>query len=199
MPKNESTQSDAAPSVLYGKANDNNLGVYPLKMDNMTLALTTIDYAHHEIHAGDHFACNSYIAVARNSAKQMAIITPNTATYSHLLIDIDVTAGELLYVMTEDATISANGTACTVANNNRNLTKTSGTLVFINPTATAGSTVLMQKYFGATKSNGGGSSRNEMELILKANTKYLLTFTEQNIADCKVNYILEWYDHANNI
>lgn len=199
MPKNESTHLDAESVVLYGKASDDNLGSYPLTIDKTTLAIAMIDYPHKEIHSGSHFSYDNYLSIAKAETKYVLLITPNTTKYSHVFVDVDVTAGELEYSFIENSTITLNGTQVTIYNNHRVLTTTSGTVVFINPTVTEGTTVLRKKYFGATKSNGGGASRNELEFVLKPNTNYLLKLSEQNIAACKANFIIQWYEHTNKI
>jgi hypothetical protein len=163
------------------------------------MATATIDYAHNEIHAGSHFTFDSYLSLTKAGSGQLLIITPNTTKWSHLFIEIDTTAGDVVMEFTENATVTEVGTAATIYNNSRNSTTTNGTLIYLSSTVTAGTTVLKKKYMGSGKSGYGGVNRNEDEIILKQGTNYLLKFTEQNIAACQVNFILEWYEHTNKL
>jgi hypothetical protein len=42
----------------------------------------------------------------------------------------------------------------------------------------------------------GGSTRDDEEILLKQNTKYLLRITEANIANTIINWSLDWYEHV---
>jgi len=53
-------------------------------------------------------------------------------------------------------------------------------------------------YLGSSKTSGGGVRDNE-EILLKQNTKYLLRIIEPNIAATNINWVLDWYEHTNII
>jgi len=54
MPKRDQSTKDSKSVTLYAKSTDGNSTAYPVKGDLITGALITIDYAHAEIHCGDH-------------------------------------------------------------------------------------------------------------------------------------------------
>ncbi len=60
--------------------------------DGTTEALTTIDYAHHEIHAGSHFLYTDSAALNDTAVQNYLIVTPNSSTYAHMIFVLDGSA-----------------------------------------------------------------------------------------------------------
>jgi hypothetical protein len=170
--------------------------------DRSTNALNTIDYAHHEVHAGSHYLIEDVVDLATNNVYDMQFTTPDTAKWTHFTFELNCES-ETEWMIYEGATILLAGTAITPINNNRNSDKTSGntiagisntTLVNANlDTAVAGATMLAHGIVGA-KQNGGIISR-ENEIVLKQNTVYCMRAIANTAG--YVNFICNWYEHTN--
>jgi len=99
----------------------------------------------------------------------------------------------------EDVTTSNNGTACVNRNRNRNVSDSNTVVCYEDPTVTAGTATsnrIQNGIFGAGRNSFGGGARDNEELVLKQNSKYLVRITEQNIAATSVNWSFDWYEHT---
>lgn len=198
MPKGRGKVGEATISAL---ASDD-LPRY-LKLDTSTASIQTIDYPHHEVHAGSHFFYTDYSTLAATTDTNCAdyvITTPNTTKWAHMLIR--ATGSAITEVMIYEGTdITGSSDAETVFNNNRN-SDTLATVTINKSTATSiaastGTKIWSQKSGGATQqSRSSMDSGNVEELILKQNTKYLLRLVSSTASNlCNVK--LEWYEHVN--
>lgn len=93
-----------------------------IKQDEATLALTTIDFVHHEIHEGDFFEYINAQDIAGATTISFVVITPDTTKWAHFGFEV---SGELEFDLQvfEGATPAANGTLVSspgVINANRN-------------------------------------------------------------------------------
>lgn len=178
----------------------------PLRLDRSTNTIQTIDYAHHEIHAGTHFFLADYSTIGSGigSSIFLGVTTPNTSKWAHLLGWIN---GMLITEITfyEGATISG-GTAVTALNSNRNSSIASDLLLYSQPvisgaSPTSGTTIYRSKFGlstggGATTvSMGGGVSRDD-EIILRSGTSYLFQITSATPGNT-IDYEFVWYEHTN--
>ena len=167
--------------------------------DDATRSLTTIDYSHHEIHAGSHFYVQGFLELNDTDTFYVKIVTPDTDRWSHFLYDIKTT-GICTTYFDEDATGGMTGGSSVIPlNNNRNSSTASGMVFTSNVTiATSYTTRLESDMWGANgfKENIGGGSGRDDELMLKQNTTYLRTFlsgADDNIIQFKAS----WYEHTN--
>ena len=193
LPRTDGPDFRFKASSLLANENDN-----PITVDTVTRALTTIDYSHHEIHAGSHYYIQGFVELASSGTFYVKLVTPNTTKWSHFIFDIKST-GITTATLDEDASGGmTGGTVVTAINNNRNSSNLSS-LVFTSgvTVATAYVTRLEDDKWGTSgfkETIGGGSSRDD-ELILKQNTIYLRCFTSQadnNIIQFKAS----WYEHT---
>ena len=166
-------------------------------IDGVTTAFKTIDYAHHEIHEGKHFKAGFQdTSMATDDVINLLFITPDSETYAHWVLKGQST-GAVVIELYEAPTTTANGTAVTVVNRDRNVVGTANTtLVYHTPTVTAVGTKLVEKWMGneGFKESIGGEQRGDSELILKANTKYLVRLTA--VSDGIKGAIGgDWYEH----
>ena len=166
-------------------------------LDSATGALETLDYAHHEIHSGTHYAYRSYHAISKNTTLDHLIITPDTTKWAHMVISVESTAGETSVNLYEDTVTSDLGTLENSHNRNRNIANNNTTEIYEAPTVTSAGTVLAGAYFGTGKKGFGGGGRDQEEYVLKQNTKYLLRITEENFANTNVTMVFDWYEHTN--
>lgn len=189
--------ANAMVSLLLGKTGD---ATYQTpRLDSATHSIQTIEYEHHEIHAGSHFEITNLVDLAINAVRDIRIVTQNTTKWAHLLFEVSVES-ETDVILYEGVTISAAGTGITPTNNDRNsLTASVMTVTYEDnasvanadtDTPTAGATVIYRTVLGAGKNAGA-----DKEFILKQNTAYSLRFIANTAG--YVNYNLEWYEHIN--
>lgn len=169
------------------------------RLDAATHTLQTIDYEHHEIHAGSHFFYYNYDSeVDTAGPKYYRITTPNTTKWSHMTFTL-YSEGIGTWELFENPTVNAAGTAATVFNSNRNSTKTATLIIAYDATSTADGTLLATWRTGSgttAPSRIGGESSRDKEIILKQNEDYFLKFTP-DADNAKVKAELEWYEHTN--
>lgn len=178
----------------------------PVRLDKATNTIQTIDYAHHEIHAGSHFSC-SYYATGKNDGQTINIYlkTPDTAKWGHMIFNWSA-SGAAFGRVREAPTVTANtGTnGQSIFNSNRNSATTSdmwdnaavpvqGKFGY-DVTVTAPGTIIYEEYAGAAK-NQGGMGRNDEEIILDQNTAYVFE-VESDAAGITLSMRLEWYEHT---
>ena len=169
-----------------------------LRQDASTWALTTVTYAHHEIHDGSGFKSCDLQNINADTVKWM-IVTPNSTKYAHMLFDVECT-GEMYVKVTGGADRTA-GTAVATINRNQSGTPGASTVTISRtPTSgtTDGATVLVNRRVGATgvgnKTLASGGARGNNEFVLKANTKYIVRVI--TYANVWVSMDLDWYEHT---
>jgi len=185
----------------------------PLRLDKATNTLQTIEYEHHEIHAGSSFTCHFNNDVT-NIGEQTGIAfnTPNTTKWLHIQVTAVATGAAYISIY-EVADLDVDeGTDLAVYNRDRNsLTESevssietapeAGKATSYNEAQLAGSTLstateIMRKYIGqAGKSGIGGETRAIGEFILKQGTQYAFVITSLTADDATHNITLDWYEH----
>jgi len=166
-----------------------------------TGAVKTIDYAHHEIHAGSHYFIVGSTSLASTQICEFIFITPNTTAWPHMAVQYNSSAAGFTFVGYEAVTVTTTpAVGVTPLNNARNSTNTSGVLIFRSTgTATVSATIVDGPHTvgasGNPVSSVGGTGAREDELILKQNTKYVFRFTNLSTANV-INYRLNWYEHT---
>jgi hypothetical protein len=172
------------------------MGSNILNNDKVTNAVSTIDYAHKEIHAGDHYYYNKLDTIGIQTDK-LAIMTPNSPKRVHMLFDIECT-GELRVTISEagDRVLATEGTAF---NRDRDSIKTNDATVFESVSGgTTDGTVIFEIRNGTTATNGRsltpGSRRGNNEVLLKPNTAYVMEL--ETFAAGHRTIFLDWYEHA---
>ena len=173
-----------------------NIQISDDQIDGTTNALKVVNYAHVELHSGTHYIVRKGILLAKNATRDILIVTPNTTKWAHLIIEIQSNDSAINFSLYEDTETSNNGILDGARNRNRNIADNNTTLVFDNPVVTGVGTLLYNMYLGSGKTSGGGVRDNE-EILLKQNTKYLLRIIEPNIAATNINWVLDWYEHTN--
>ena len=173
----------------------------PLRLDKATNSLQTIDYSHHEIHAGSHFFIADVVDLSVNNVYDMVFTTPDTAKWIHFTFEVDAEAETEWYIY-EGAVETSAGAAVTAYNNNRNSATATGAVIkaqtntsLVNANAdtdVSGATALEHGIIGAGKS--GGNDKRENELTLKQNTKYC--FRAIATAAGYIDFVAQWYEHT---
>lgn len=179
-------------------------GTYqPLRLDQATNSIQTVDYAHHEIHSGSHFFVAGVQDLTINQVLDFTWVMPNTTKWIHWLWKLDTESETAWYVYENAVVTNALANAVTPLNSNRNSLTTSVTtmkyevqagLVAANAdTDVSTATLLKSGISGAGRS--GGSDQRDNELILKQNTIYCLRAVAT--AAGYIDFDMQWYEHTN--
>ena len=180
---------------LYDSGTSNEIGI-----DNSTSSIQTIDYEHHEVHAGDHYFVISHQDLAINNVLQFTWQMPNTTKWIHWKFQLD-TESETLWQVYEGGSITnALASEVTPLNSNRNSGNTSGTAMRYEVHADLASantdvtptTLIMSGISGAGKS--GGNDQLVHELVLDQNQLYVLRATAT--AAGYIDFSMQWYEHT---
>ncbi|MCP4708907.1 MAG: hypothetical protein GY869_09805, partial [Planctomycetes bacterium] len=155
-------------------------------LDSISGSLETISYAHHEVHEGDAYKVEvNDIDLDNNNEISIAFKTPATGPWCHIF-PIAATSGESRFECLEAPTITAeSGSTKAIINRNRNSLNVSAvvdndaaaSLATINGTITGDGTVICDEVMGEGKNKSGGQSRDQAEIILKADTLYAFRIT----------------------
>jgi hypothetical protein len=179
---------------ILGKTSDTTTQVP--RIDIATHSLQTIEYEHHEIHAGSHyFICDYDSSIANNETIEFVLTTPDTTSWTHMSLDFSSILGVSLEVY-EGASAIVGGTSVTAINNNRNSANTSGMTILKDPTSITDGTRIAGFLAGANRT--GGFQQRDREIILKQNTTYLFRFTSLANSNA-ISFCGEWYEHTNKI
>ena len=164
------------------------------QIDPLSLALIQIDFEHHELHEGHHFFYTDSVELASGVSQDYLITTPNTDKWSHATFELDGSA--ITQFQIYEGANRTGTTLQTTFNNNRNSSNTPG--MTIHKGTSGGSTdgTLIRQYKGGRalgNSQVPTGNRNELELILKAGTKYILRVTSGTAANL-TNVGIYWYE-----
>lgn len=189
----------------------------PLRLDRATNSIQTIEYEHHEIHAGSSFTCHFNNDVTNiGEMTGIAFNTPNTTKWIHVEVTA-VATGPAYFALYEVADLDVDeGTDLAIYNRDRNSLSAS-TVTTIETTPEAGkatsyteaqlagatlstATEIMRKYIGtAGKAGIGGETRGTGEFILKQATQYCFVISSLTADNATHNITLDWYEHTNII
>jgi hypothetical protein len=169
-------------------------------VDSATNAIETIDYSHHEVHAGSHFYIGSYSDdIDTNGSVVFCVLTPDTTTWAHMTFSIDSATTTTVEVW--EAGSCTGGTSATPYNNDRNSSYASVLSVSFNPTINSHGSLIDSAKYGTdgigTNTGFGGTVNRDRETILKQNTVYvykIISNADNNI----ISYRGDWYEHVNN-
>ena len=170
-----------------------------LHTDRATNQLMTIDYAHHEIHAGSaYFAVYSALG-DDTDVIEVRIQTPDTRKWAHMEIIIDAALAATAQLWTPTTMTHEAGNAITPMNRDHNSANTSGLTVCHTPGGSQAGAANLLQYLGSAsasgRSDGGGSTGSRAEFILKQNEDYLIRATSRADNNA-LSIILSWYEHT---
>ena len=162
-------------------------------VDASTETLQNLDYAHHEVHEGNHYFISGYeLAAALNDTVEFTVQVPDSTTWPHMIFELFSSTGAT-FEMYEGATGVSGGSSVTPLNNNRNSANTSELTILKNPTVTDSGSLIVDKLVGGERQSGSASRENE--IILKQNTTYHIVITSlANSND--ISWVVDWYEHA---
>lgn len=168
-------------------------------IDKDTRALNTVEYEHHEIHAGSHYYVCNFETINNDTSIVFSITTPDSAKWLHMTFEIEGTSQTEIEVR-EDAAVSG-GDAASPINNNRNSSNSTVATIVKNPTiSNQGTQIYIQSSgkAGTTPARADtlGFNKREREIILKQNSTTLFKIVSRDDGNI-VSYCGEWYEHTN--
>lgn len=161
-------------------------------VDIASSGLKTITVPHSRIHGGMSYFHEDFVDLGAGASRQFILAVPDTATRIHFLFQIDFES-ESSVTLTEGVSTDADGTAITELNRSRNSANTAELILTHTPTNPTGGIVLNNSQKGSGKQTGG-TQRGAFELILKQNTKYLISITNQAATASLTNWLFDWYE-----
>lgn len=182
-------KTNGLPTVIYSE------DAIPLFIDPSTEAMPTVEYAHHEIHEGDHYFVKGWMDLTNGQVFDFLATTPDTLKWAHMLVEFGAEAESNITIY-EGTTTSADGTPVTAVNRDRNSSNTAGLVITHTPTVTGVGTQIASYKMGSMQKSGG-TVRANAELILKQNTKYLIRITNDTALNNWLDYLADWYEHEN--
>lgn len=182
--------------VIIKGRNSNGTPKY-IRVDDATNAPYFIDFAHHEIHEGDHYFLQSFdLLTSSGDSLIFCIDVPDTVKKAHLIVNFgsQATAEYYTYV---DAVCTGVDTI-SVVNNDLNSTNQSMLTFMKNPTITDIGT-LVEKHSTGSGTNAGtgrvGVGGREAEIILKSGSKHIFLFITRANSNV-IDYEFSWYEHT---
>lgn len=163
------------------------------EIDDVGQALIGIDFAHHEIHEGNHYFVSGY--TEKDTSETMAFALTTNAT-AHVHMTWSIAASLKTNVKVYEGSTVTGGTAVIPYNSNRNSSNTSTVTLVSNPTVSGTGTLIASSGFGAVGnklSSFGGSTDRESEIILKTSTCYRWLITSEDDNNV-LDYIGSWYE-----
>lgn len=169
--------------------------------DETNRSLLTVDYAHHEIHEGDHYFVSGFVDLAINNVFDLQFTTPDSAKWSHFRFVLS-SENETDWYIYEGASVGTAGTSVAPVNNNRNSANVSvnvlatienASLVDANAdTDVSGATLIASGSLGSRQS--GGVVLQDEEIVLKQNTVYCMRAVA--VAAGWISFNAKWYEHT---
>jgi len=182
----------------------------PQSIDEISGAINTVDYSHHEIHEGDAYDIIYSVAslgamTSPDDTITLTFKTSNTTEWIHFTFAVFGTSGWLVKLVEAPTGGAASPTgALPIYNKNRNSSNTStvsdgttsGQVSYDATLATGGITLWNQYLEGSSGPKSAGASANARnEIVLKQNTTYQLSL--YGTATDPATLIMDWYEHTN--
>ena len=151
------------------------------KFDKIVHAITTISEPHRLAHDGMMFHFTHLHSAVVNGGTEDLLFKVPAGAYPHLnTMRVNAGGGDLNIYLYEGTTVSADGTAVTVHNTNRNSSNTADTPVYHTPTVTGVGTEIHHQWLppsatGAGQTHDGVTDAQQgEEWILAPSTNYML-------------------------
>lgn len=169
-----------------------------LSVDKTTRTVVTSTYPHHGVHEGGYF----YVKGFGDGTQTFLWKVPDTTHWPHANWSLSA-EGEFDFKMYEDVVVSANGSAVTIFNANRNSSANATVLVFSGPTLNSGTlgdggdggTLVWDSKIGSGKDAGIGVATS-YEFIGKQGSNYWFQMTQIAAGELWVDWDFNWYEHT---
>ena len=150
-----------------------------------------IDWEHYKTHEGEHFFYRDFVTLGNNANQSILLRTGNCSV--HIIMQFYSDNGAFNVSLWEYPTTSNNGTHVNYWNSNRNFTNINCLNITISPTLSTFGTMLFKEQAGSG-TKVGGDIRGRNEIILNANSIYLVRITNVATTSNDINYHFDWYD-----
>lgn len=171
--------------------------------ERVTKGVKVITNEHALIHAGEMFYAYSLTSINAGATLKFTFTTPAVASgkYIHFRPAVISTSGDkLTMTMTEIPTSISGGSDVTAYNRNRLSTTTALSTLKTGVTLTESATVVDVAYVGGGTGVGsvrsGAETGEQNEVVLKQNTVYSITLTNNSSAANIVFLKMMWYEEA---
>ena len=184
------------------------------RLDASTHALETIEYEHHEVHAGSAFTCH-YNNDVTNIGEMTAIAfnTPDTTKWVHLTFFASSSGGATVALYENPSIDDDEGTQLAIYNRNRNSTTTSTVTSIEDPAvvnkatsynetqaASANittTTALLVRTIGTGGNQPvGNETRGQTEFVLEQGQQYIVVMATLTNDDATHHLTLNWYEYT---
>jgi len=170
------------------------------RRDTISFADTVIQEEHRMIHDGFMFHLSGKVTgmVDTNVDDYLIIVGDEEAHLDDIVIGAG--RGDIDILMYEGTTVSANGSALTPFNQNRESANTPNSAVYTGPTVTGVGTLIHTAWLPPTgtgtglSANGVAGPSNGEEWMLAPNTNYLIRITNNSGATIAYRYEFRWYE-----
>ena len=175
----------------------------PVRIDESTRSIQTIEYEHHEIHAGSHFFVDSFLDIpGANDVLDLTWQMHASTKWVHWIWTIFTEKAGAWYIYENAVATNPLANTITPFNNNRNVETASVTVLKYEiqadlatantDTAIGAATLLASGKLGDNK--GGGIDNRSDELVMKQGGLYCLRFVAS--AAGYINFNMHWYEHT---
>lgn len=164
--------------------------------DSSTGAVMSVEYEHHEIHAGSFFRAERQADLGNAASTTLVITTPNTTKWLHFRPALDLELEGTIEIYENPTTVSS-GTAIIPHNANRNSPALSAATVLVDPIIDLASATLIEKQVLGSGKSSGGDSDSMFEWVLKQNETYVIRITNNTTSNNQINLRCQWYEHTN--
>jgi len=137
------------------------------------LELTTMPRGQVCIELGNAYQSAKRYTIANNGTLDILLKTPASSKVIMTKLAVDTSAAPLEMDLREDVIVSANGTAITMYNLNRQSSNAASSLLYQSPTVTDTGTPIVEMELNGDKDFGGSGAR-DCGMILDASTSYLI-------------------------
>lgn len=166
--------------------------------DELSGAIKTIQYAHHEIHEGNAFLV-VYSALADDTdAVEIRIETPAGDKRAHMLISIDSALACTVELWMNTTKTDVVGNRLTAMNRDHDSVKQSILTICHTPAGAQAGSADLQQYIGSASVSGktdtGGGTGSRAEFLLAAGSAYLIKATSRADNNA-LSIVLDWYEH----
>jgi hypothetical protein len=159
--------------------------------DDVTGAIETIDYPHHEAHEGNLFLVWHKADVTGGGTMTILVKVPAGVT-AHTIFSV-ITESETDLGLYEGPTVSNDGTSLTAYNHKRSSTDTGDVTAFHTPTVSVNGTQIDGRHWGSGR-GVGGEGRSSEEWLLAPSTNYLVIMTNATAQNNYISFWANWYE-----
>lgn len=166
-------------------------------VDQFSGAIGFIEQEHLKIHEGKGFTIAKRLTIANVGGIHEFLGIVPAASFPHFRsIIVAADGGPFDIDFYEGTTVSANGTAVTPQNNNRNSTNTANLDIYDTPTITNDGTLIEPVLVPGTKQSGSLGSEGSNEWNLKVSTNYMIRITNNTTGAGTSRFTINmfWYE-----